>query len=104
MSDDEMHELAVLTRSPEQYLLLNTKDGTAWVGTEKGWVAAPDPILDCHCGRSHAFMPTDTMEDGTEYELICRKHKRHEPCRQCRYDEAMGRPTGEAIGPGQGGL
>lgn len=44
-------------------------------------------ITGCACGRDHEVMPTDTdyLEDGTEftYELVCREHKRHEPCRRC---------------------
>lgn len=37
-------------------------------------------IVDCACGRDHVTMPT---EDG--FELVCRVHKRHEPCRKCAH-------------------
>lgn len=29
-------------------------------------------------------MPMDE-EDGVSYPLVCREHKRHEPCRPCLY-------------------
>lgn len=44
-------------------------------------------IIDCACGKDHMTMPTDTEfdEDGTElpYELVCRVHRKHIPCRPC---------------------
>lgn len=43
-----------------------------------------DPILNCGCGRDHETMPMDE-EDGVLYPLVCREHKRHEPCRRCLY-------------------
>jgi len=37
-------------------------------------------IVGCACGRDHEEMPYDD-----EYgELVCREHKRHIPCRECR--------------------
>lgn len=47
-------------------------------------------IEDCGCGRDHETMPVDTEydDDGNAYtyELVCRVHKRHEPCRKCIRD------------------
>ena len=48
-------------------------------------------IVGCACGRDHEVMPTDIeyMGDGTPltYELVCRLHKRHLPCRRCPRDD-----------------
>jgi hypothetical protein len=42
-------------------------------------------IVDCACGKDHEVMPV--AEDGYGvYELVCRLHKRHLPCRRCRAD------------------
>lgn len=41
-------------------------------------------IEDCACGNDHDVMPTDT-EGGVTYELVCRYHKSHIPCRRCFY-------------------
>ena len=43
-------------------------------------------IKDCACGKDHMTMPTDIdFIDGVEveYDLVCIKHKKHEPCRPC---------------------
>lgn len=43
-------------------------------------------IQGCACGQDHMVVPTDQEYiDGelVEYELVCRTHKRHEPCRRC---------------------
>lgn len=46
-------------------------------------------IIGCACGKDHDTMPKDVEFDDNgkewEYELVCRKHKRHEPCRRCLY-------------------
>lgn len=49
-------------------------------------------IKDCACGQDHMTMPTDVDEiDGeiVEYDLVCIKHKRHEPCRPCMRAEGF---------------
>lgn len=48
-------------------------------------------IIDCACGKDHMQVPTDTEYDdetGKEftYELVCRVHRKHEPCRPCMSD------------------
>lgn len=45
-------------------------------------------IKDCACGKDHMTMPTDIDEFG-EYDLVCIKHKRHEPCRPCLREEGV---------------
>lgn len=45
-------------------------------------------IIECACGKDHVTVPTDTEYDeetGKEftYELVCRVHRKHEPCRPC---------------------
>lgn len=45
-------------------------------------------IIDCSCGKDHMTVPKDTeFDDETgksfEYELVCRTHRKHEPCRPC---------------------
>ena len=63
-------------------------------------------VKNCACGKDHMFMPTDqdfscncvmfSWLDPSEwkvtpgcthpmftYELVCREHKRHIPCREC---------------------
>ena len=47
-------------------------------------------IVDCACGQDHEQMPVDFeydpyTGDWVEYELVCRIHKRHIPCRRCIY-------------------
>lgn len=47
-------------------------------------------VEGCACGRDHETMPTDFDPDFPEmgeYELVCRVHKRHIPCRPCMYGE-----------------
>lgn len=54
-------------------------------------------IIDCACGKDHETMPTDVdyNEDGTEfsYELVCRIHRKHEPCRPCMRADSITRQT-----------
>lgn len=54
-------------------------------------------IVGCACGKDHMTMPTDTdyNEDGTEftYELVCRVHRKHEPCRPCMRADSLTRRT-----------
>lgn len=45
-------------------------------------------IIDCSCGEDHDTVPSDVdYDDETgesfEYDLVCRTHRRHEPCRPC---------------------
>lgn len=62
-------------------------------GVETGFPA----IIGCACGKDHVTVPTDTEYDeetGKEftYELVCRVHRKHEPCRPCmRADKATRR-------------
>lgn len=56
-------------------------------GVETGFPA----IIGCACGKDHMQVPTDTEYDeetGKEftYELVCRIHRKHEPCRPCMSD------------------
>lgn len=67
-------------------------------------------ITDCSCGKDHEVMPTELdlacgcfmpswlpepewiVQEGCdhpmfEYELVCRKHLTHEPCRHCMREE-----------------
>jgi len=46
-------------------------------------------ITDCACGMDHETMPTDEDENGVVYELVCRIHKRHIPCRRCLREEGF---------------
>lgn len=49
-------------------------------------------IENCGCGKDHMTMPTDIDElDGivVEYDLVCIKHKKHEPCRPCLREEGF---------------
>jgi len=50
-----------------------------------GWLFERKPeIADCACGQDHDKMPTVyDPEFGVTFELICREHKRHVPCRRC---------------------
>lgn len=55
-------------------------------------------IVDCACGKDHMTMPTDVEYDeetGKEftYELVCRVHRRHEPCRPCMREDKATRQT-----------
>lgn len=69
-------------------------------------------IENCACGKDHEVMPTDVdtscgcftaswlpesewiVQEGCdhpmfEYELVCRTHKQHEPCRACMREDGM---------------
>lgn len=63
-------------------------------GLETGFPA----IIDCACGKDHMTVPTDTEYDdetGKEftYELVCRTHRKHEPCRPCMRADNLTRRT-----------
>jgi hypothetical protein len=63
-------------------------------GLETGFPA----IIDCACGKDHETMPTDTEYDeetgeSHTYELVCRIHRRHEPCRPCMRENFASRRT-----------
>lgn len=36
----QLAQLNVTTHDPDKYVLVNTKDGTVWNGTTKGWYGA----------------------------------------------------------------
>ena len=46
-------------------------------------------IEGCACGKDHATMPTDFDPEIGTYELVCRLHKRHLPCRKCLYGDEL---------------
>lgn len=78
LSDDEFDRVA-LQPCALKYVIQARR-----AGLETGFPV----IIDCACGKDHMTMPTDTEYDDEtgesyRYNLVCRVHRKHEPCRPC---------------------
>lgn len=91
-SDSKIPLHTFLGLSWDEYKVISTNpDALKYVvqarkaGVETGF---PE-IVGCACGSDHDSMPRDTEYDDEtgesfEYDLVCRRHRKHEPCRPCQ--------------------
>jgi hypothetical protein len=88
LSDDEF-DVVALQPCALKYVVQARR-----AGLETGFPA----IIDCACGKDHETVPTDTEYDDETgesftYELVCRIHRKHEPCRPCMRERRASTPV-----------
>lgn len=84
-----LHTFLGLSSDEYSKIFRNTEALKYVVQARKAGVETGFPeIIDCSCGKDHMTVPKDVeyddeTDESFEYDLVCRIHRRHEPCRPC---------------------